>query len=106
MKPIDSGTLVLVEECQRIDFCIVNRTARNKLLHALITSEIEALGFKLTFTTSKTGYGGIRYWFTCPLCTLRKRVLYVHPVTHAVGCRKCLELEYRSRRFKGMIEAL
>jgi hypothetical protein len=31
-------------------------------------------------------------------------ILYVHPITHAVGCRTCLGLEYRKRRFKGMAE--
>lgn len=106
MSPIDSGTLFLVEECRRIDFRVVNREAREKLLETLLIAEIKSLGFELPLSTSKTGYGGVRYWFACPLCLKRKRVVYVHPETHIVGCRKCLGLEYRSRRFKGMVEAL
>jgi hypothetical protein len=30
----------------------------------------------------------------------------VHPLTSAIGSRKCLGLEYRSRRYKGMIEGV
>jgi hypothetical protein len=104
MKPIDSGTLVLVEECRRIDFGVLNRKVRAKLLEALLTAEIQSLGYDLKLSTSKTGYGGLRYWFACPVCSRRKRVLYVHPVMQVVGCRKCLGLKYRSQRFKGMVE--
>jgi hypothetical protein len=106
MKPIDSGTLVLVEECRRIDFSVVNRKVRAQLLEVMLASAIDALGFDLKLRTSKTGYGGLRYWFACPICQQRKRVLYVHPVSQYVGCRKCIGIEYKSRRFKGMIEAI
>ena len=104
MKPIDSGKVFLVESCQRIDFSVISRKAKAKLMEALLTAEIKALGFDLHLTTSKTGFGGLRYWLACPLCGHRRLVLHVHPLTHAVGCRKCLNLEYRSRRFKGMVE--
>ncbi len=106
MRPIDSGKVFLVEECQRIDFIETCEKAVQKLKSALLTSEIKSLGFDLRLTTSKTGYGGLRYWFECPLCGHRRLVLHVHPITHAVGCRGCLGLKYRSQRFKGMVEAI
>jgi hypothetical protein len=105
MKPIDSGKTFLVEESRRIDFRVVNRQARAKLLEALLKAEMRSLGFDLPLSTSKTGYGGLRYWFACPLCGKRKLVLHVHPLSQVVGCRRCLGLEYRSQRFKGMPES-
>ena len=53
---------------------------------------------------SKTAFGGIRYWFKCPVCEMRIGVLFIHPLNRKVGCKKCLNLDYRSRRYKGMIE--
>jgi hypothetical protein len=104
MRPIGSGKVFLVEECRRLDFSDIRKKARTKLIKALIIAEIEAAGYDLCLATSKTGFGGTREWFKCPLCGHKRRVLHVHPVTHAVGCRRCLGLEYRSRRFKGMVE--
>lgn len=105
MTAIDSGKAFTVEDCQRLDFLIIGRQARAKLFEALIAAEIEALGFKLPRTTSRTGNRGVRYWFKCPLCGHRRLILLVHPVSRVVGCRRCLGLKYRSQRFKGMVEA-
>jgi hypothetical protein len=58
----------------------------------------------ISLTVSKTRFNGLRYWFSCPMCQRRVGVLYVHPLTSEVGCRHCLKLDYRSRRYKGMIE--
>lgn len=102
MTAIDSG--VCVEDCQRIDFLNISHTAHTKLLEVLIDAEIEALGYKLPRATSKTGNGGTRRWFKCPVCGRRRLVLLVHPISHQVGCRGCLGLKYRSQRFKGMVE--
>jgi hypothetical protein len=43
-------------------------------------------------------------WFKCPLCGSRVGVLFRHPAANTVGCRRCLKLEYRKRRYKGMVE--
>jgi hypothetical protein len=60
-------------------------------------------GIKVELTTSKTYVGGVRYWFKC-LCGRRVGVLFVHPISNILGCRECLGLEYRKRRYKGMEE--
>lgn len=70
----------------------------------ILNSEIEALGWHLEIATSKTHYNGLRLWFKCPICGLRAGVVFRHPITNAVGCRKCLKLEYKKRRYKGMAE--
>jgi len=41
-------------------------------------------------------YGGSRYWFNCPHCYSRKRVLYI--TGDGFKCRDCLNLVYRSQQ--------
>ena len=102
LNPNDLG--LLVEECQKIKISDFLGKCRNELKEAIIKSELEILELKIELTTSKTCYNGIRFWFNCPLCSLRVGVLFKHPLTSAIGCRQCLRLEYRKRRYKGMIE--
>lgn len=104
MKPNDLGKTFLVEECQKIEVNEFLRRAKTKLKGVLISSELEADGFALELITSRTGLGGIRYWFKCPLCNKRVGTLFSHPLSQKLGCRGCLGLEYRNRRYKGMVE--
>jgi len=104
LNPIDLGKKYLVEECQKIRIEDFLRIYRAKLKELVLTSELEVLGLKINLTTSKTYYNGIRMWFVCPLCNKRVGVLFKHPLNKRVGCRTCLNLEYRKRRYKGMIE--
>ncbi len=94
----------MVEDCQRLELKVYLREAKVKLKEALLTAEMTAQGIPVGLAASRTGFGGIRYWFVCPICGKRAGVLFVHPASHTVGCRKCLGLEYRKRRFKGMVE--
>ena len=104
LNPNDLGRKCLVEECQKIRIEDFLKTYRNKLKELVLASELEILGLKIEQTTSKTCYNGIRFWFKCPLCKRRAGVLLKHPLTYEIGCRQCLNLEYRKRRYKGMIE--
>jgi len=104
LNPNDLGRKCLVEECQKIRIEDFLKTYRNKLKELVLASELEILGLKIELTTSKTCYNGIRFWFKCPLCKKRAGVLLKHPLTYEIGCRQCLNLEYRKRRYKGMIE--
>jgi hypothetical protein len=102
----DSGKKYLIEQCQRIQIKDYTKKAKEELKHLLINSQLEFDGFSISLSTSKTYYSGLRYWFKCPLCGSRAGVLYKHPISNILGCRKCLGLEYRCKRFKGMIEGL
>lgn len=47
-------------------------------------------------------YGGCRWWFACPECSRRVRVLYINPKTGRPEdmrpeCRHCLDLNYASQ---------
>ncbi|MDP4020524.1 MAG: hypothetical protein Q8P58_00570 [Candidatus Adlerbacteria bacterium] len=105
MKPNDLGKTFLVEECRKISMREYLARARGKLKETLLSSEVNVFDTPIGFTTSRTGFGGTRHWFACPACGQRVGVLFMHPISHQIGCRTCLRLEYRARRYKGMIEA-
>jgi hypothetical protein len=50
--------------------------------------------------TTRPQYGGVRWWFTCPRCGRRRRVLYAYTITgwHRFACRRCHGLRYYSQR--------
>jgi len=52
---------------------------------------------ELPLTPSEPFYGGLRWWFLCPLCSRRVRKLYL-PMdgAHQFGCRHCHALSYDS----------
>lgn len=104
LKSDDLGKKYLVEECQKIRIENFLKSYRNKLKELILASELEALGIRIELTTSKTCYNGTRFWFKCPLCEKRVGVLLKHPLTDQIGCRQCLNLEYRKRLYKGMVE--
>jgi len=104
MIPNDLGKVFLVEECQRIELSDLLKKCRRSIKEALLKSRLETLGVSFYLTTSNTGYGGERIWFECPQCRRRVGTLFLHPITNDAGCRLCLKLEYRKRRFKGMVE--
>lgn len=100
------GKKCLVEDCQKIRIENLLKSYCNKFKGLALTSELQVSGWKVELTVSKTYRNGVRLWFKCPLCGLRAGVLFRHPVSEAIGCRKCLNLEYRKRRYKGMIEGV
>lgn len=104
MKPDDLGKKILVEECQKVNISEFILGTRRKLKEMIIFSELSVFNVPIGLSTSKTGFSGTRYWFACPSCRKRVGVLYVHPLNRQIGCRLCLGLEYRKRRYKGMVE--
>lgn len=105
MNPNDLGKKYLVEDTQQVNISKFLKLFKKKMKERVIISSIRMQGVSTRLLTSDTGFGGTRYWFECPLCKKRKGVLYIHPQTAMVGCRICLNLEYKKRRFKGMLEA-
>jgi hypothetical protein len=106
LHPHYSGKGILVEDCQKVSISTYLRKTRERLKQELVIAEIKMDNLHIELTPSKTSFDGIRYWFKCPLCASRVGTLFVHPLTNTIGCRKCLDLEYRSRRYKGMTEIL
>lgn len=105
IPPNDLGiNKFLVEDCWGISINIFLNNYKQKMKEIFLASEIELNGLKLDLITSKTNFNGTRYWFKCPICHTRIGSIYKHPLADLIGCRKCLNLEYRKRRYKGMIE--
>lgn len=104
LNPNNLGKKCLVEECQRIKIQDFLKAYRTKLKPQILSSELEIAGLKIDLITSKTCYNGLRFWFGCPNCKKRVGVIFVHPINKKLGCRTCLNLEYRKRRYKGMLE--
>lgn len=104
MKPNDFGKKYLTEQCQKIRLSDFIGKVKMDLREAILQSVIEADGYKILLNRSKTGFGGVRFWFSCPSCNSRAGVLYRHPVSQILGCRKCLKLDYKKHRYSKMIE--
>jgi hypothetical protein len=62
-----------------------------------IAEDVRIVGELLT---TRPQLGGIRYWFACPRCGRRRRVLYSYPRPgrHRFACRRCHGLRYYSHR--------
>ena len=104
MGPNNSGKKHLVENCWKVNINDFIRLYRTELKRAFLESKLRVLGNNLELTLSKTGFGGVRFWFQCPICQKRIGILYKHPLNNNLGCRNCLNLEYKSRLYRGMLE--
>lgn len=88
------GILVNTEELYvRVNYTITNRWTDEK-------SDYE---YKISLTTTPCHFGGVRYWFICPLsrngiyCGRRVGTLYLASGGNYFGCRHCYDLSYESR---------
>jgi len=66
------------------------------------TKEKKEYDYQIPITTTSCNYGGVRYWFCCPLtvndkfCGKRVGVIYLPPLGKYFGCRTCYNLTYKS----------
>ena len=71
-------------------------------LYYTITGSREQVDYKVRLQTTHPNYGGVRWWFTCPLtangksCQRRVGKLYIPPNGSYYGCRQCYDLTYQS----------
>lgn len=104
LMPNDLGEKILVEVSQCLKISELLRQYRNEFEQSLLNTKLDIFNVEVGLTLSKTIGNGTRLWFMCPSCGGRVGNIYKHPISNGVGCRKCLNLEYRKRRYKGMIE--
>lgn len=75
------------------------------------TGEKESMDYKIQLATTPCNYGGVRYWFICPLTKNGKycgrRVGVIYCIGKYFGCRHCGEIAYTSQmqggRNKGFV---
>lgn len=71
------------------------------------TGEKTELDYKVKLVTTPCNFGGVRYWFICPLvvdgksCLRRVGKLYLPPGGKYFGCRHCYDLTYESCKKSG-----
>jgi len=88
------GILVDTEEL----YAKVNYTSTDRN-----TDEKTNYDYKISLTTTPCNFGGVRYWFICPLsvngayCGRRVGTLYLASGGNYFGCRHCYDLSYESR---------
>jgi hypothetical protein len=67
------------------------------------TGQETDLDYRVQLVTTPCHFGGVRWWFICPLspngvyCGRRVGVLYRAPRADYYGCRHCYDLSYESR---------
>jgi hypothetical protein len=72
-----------------------------RLRYQLVRND-ENLDYKVPLTTTGLPWGGVRWWFTCPLsrdgqyCGHRVGKLYLPPGGRYYACRHCYHLTYES----------
>jgi hypothetical protein len=91
-----------------IEACTIEGYVRFFYTQTEENGEKKKFDYKVQLTTTPCNYGGVRYWFICPLvkngqpCGRQVGVLY--KAGDYFGCRHCYELTYSSknenRRYK------
>jgi len=81
-------------------------------LYYKLTRSGEELDYRIYPQTTRPHYGGVRWWFACPLvsngrpCNRRVGKLYLPPGGRYYGCRHCYDLTYKSCQESHKFDAL
>jgi hypothetical protein len=78
--------------------------------------QAESADYRVGLTTTRPRFGGLRWWFVCPLvvngvaCGRRVGKLYLPPGGRYFGCRRCYNLTYtscqESHKYDGLFRRL
>ena len=68
-----------------------------RLSYGLSDRDEEQVIDDIRLKTTRPYFGGLRWWFSCPGCGRRVRILYLRPDGEWFRCRHCHELAYRSQ---------
>lgn len=73
-------------------------------LRYTFTESGDSMDYSIELQTTRPQYGGIRWWFTCPVargggetCGRRVQKLYLPSGRRYYGCRHCYDLSYAGR---------
>ena len=88
------GICVDIEELYaKVNYTITDRNTKEK-------TDYE---YQISLTTTPCHFGGVRYWFVCPIskngvsCGRRTGILHLASGGNYFGCRHCYDLSYKSR---------
>ncbi len=101
LSPNDLGNFKTLEGCRKININDLVRETNKELKRAILEAKIRIFNQEVRLTTSKTRFGGERFWFVCPKC--QKRVGTLYKSNEKIECRNCLNVYYLKQRYKGMV---
>jgi hypothetical protein len=87
MKSLSPYNLRLVPY-QKVSMKDISTDIHKEIKELLLKSKLNIDNINLNLTTTKTRFGGDRYWIECPRC--KRRVGDVYCVGNEMVCRKCL----------------
>ncbi len=56
----------------------------------------QEMDYTIHLTATRPYFGGLRWWWLCPWCRKRARILYLNSRNGRFECRSCCDLTYRS----------
>ena len=77
------------------EVCTLDMSAPWLRLHYRFTERNVAIDYRVRLTTTRPRFGGLRWWFVCPLvvggqpCNRRVGKLFLPPAGRYFGCRPC-----------------
>jgi hypothetical protein len=89
---------IIVDVVEAEPYVKVNYTTADRS-----TGEKTDYDYRISLTTTPCNFGGVRYWFICPLskngvyCGRKVGTLYLASGGDYFGCRHCYDLSYESR---------
>lgn len=84
------------EELSSIYYMLLPETDTEPMLILFYTKNGSKIQEPVSFTNTCPHFGGVRWWFTCPMCKKRVGKLYLPTRGELFGCRKCHTLTYKS----------
>ena len=78
-----------------------NMKARGVVTDQCLSLTTGSSEIAVALTRTNCGFGGWRWWFSCPLCKARVAIVFLD--APLCGCRRCLDLRYPSQS-EGWIE--
>jgi hypothetical protein len=82
------------------------RTDPHVRLQYTLTRTGERLDYRVELVSTSPHYGGLRWWFLCPLRGCPRRVRKLYSTGKYYACRHCSQLNYQSQREDAMNRAL
>jgi hypothetical protein len=95
------GTFSWGEKGPEIGFSINTKKRHDyhlRLIYEVVFSDStrQKVHIYIPITETPQNWGGVRYWFSCPVCGRRINTLYLPHYATRFKCRKCHDLTYRS----------
>lgn len=93
LNPSDLDKILTLDGLQKIDVDQLVKLVKTRLKRSLLEAEIRGFDSDIRLTTTRTRFGGEKFWFVCPACGGRCGQIYVN-VAGECGCRKCVGVNY------------